>query len=196
MGSRKDKRDALSYEWDAALDATSVFISIHDRDYRIVKVNAALAALLQKEPAQIVGRRCFEVVHGVAAPPERCPHTRALRTGNHQKEEFFEPHLGIRILVSVSPLFTRDGRVSGSIHVAKYLGGAAAAPNPAAAPVLTERQKQILNLFCNGRVAKEIAFQLNISPRTVEYHKYQMMKKFSARSFSELVARVLTGDVI
>ncbi len=196
MGSRKDKRDALSFQWDAALDATSVFISIHDTDYRIVKVNAALAALLQKDPAQIVGRRCFEVVHGAATPPAHCPHTRALQTGNHQKEEFFEPNLGIRILVSVSPLFGPDGRVNGSIHVAKYLGGVAAAPGPAVAPVLTERQKQILKLFCGGRVTKEIAFQLNISPRTVEYHKYQMMKKFSARSFSELVAQVLTGDVI
>lgn len=35
--------------------------------------------------------------------------------------------------------------------------------------------------------AKEVAAQLNISPRTVEYHKYQMMKELGMTTVADLV---------
>ena len=41
---------------------------------------------------------------------------------------------------------------------------------------LTPRQREILQLLAEGRSAKEIADLLAISPRTVEFHKYQMME--------------------
>jgi DNA-binding NarL/FixJ family response regulator len=52
---------------------------------------------------------------------------------------------------------------------------------------LTPRQREILQLLAEGRSAKEIANDLAISPRTVEFHKYQMMEMNGLRSSAELI---------
>ena len=52
---------------------------------------------------------------------------------------------------------------------------------------LTTRQRQILGLLARGLVAKEIADRLDISPRTVEYHKYKMMEELDIRTTAELI---------
>jgi DNA-binding NarL/FixJ family response regulator len=51
---------------------------------------------------------------------------------------------------------------------------------------LTPRQREILQLLAEGRSAKEIAATLGISPRTVEFHKYQMMDSLQIQSSAEL----------
>jgi DNA-binding NarL/FixJ family response regulator len=55
------------------------------------------------------------------------------------------------------------------------------------APQPTQRQREILQLLVEGRSAKEIAHMLNISPRTVEFHKYSLMKKLNLKSVSALI---------
>ena len=56
-----------------------------------------------------------------------------------------------------------------------------------AAQHLTQRQSEILQLLVEGNSAKEIANLLNISPRTVEFHKYNMMSKLELKSLSALI---------
>jgi DNA-binding NarL/FixJ family response regulator len=59
---------------------------------------------------------------------------------------------------------------------------------PAAlADELSVRQREILQLFAEGRTMKEIATITNLSTRTVEWHKYRMMKLFNIRRSAELV---------
>jgi DNA-binding NarL/FixJ family response regulator len=52
---------------------------------------------------------------------------------------------------------------------------------------LTLRQREVLQLLAEGRSAKEIAFELAISARTVEYHKYQIMEMNGLHSTAELI---------
>jgi DNA-binding NarL/FixJ family response regulator len=52
---------------------------------------------------------------------------------------------------------------------------------------LTLRQREILQLLSEGRSAKQIAESLAISPRTVEFHKYQLMEANGLRNSAELV---------
>jgi DNA-binding NarL/FixJ family response regulator len=61
-------------------------------------------------------------------------------------------------------------------------------PKKANDPVttLTPRQREILQLLAEGRSAKEIAATLGISPRTVEFHKYQMMETLQIQTSAEL----------
>jgi DNA-binding NarL/FixJ family response regulator len=54
-------------------------------------------------------------------------------------------------------------------------------------PQLTQRQREILQLLVEGNSAKEVATLLNISPRTVEFHKYSMMAKLKLKSLSALI---------
>ncbi len=52
---------------------------------------------------------------------------------------------------------------------------------------LTERPKRILSSLVEGKIAKEIASDLGISRKTVEYHKYKMMSQLKLRSTAELI---------
>jgi DNA-binding NarL/FixJ family response regulator len=56
---------------------------------------------------------------------------------------------------------------------------------------LTGRKREVLQLIAEGRVTKEIAAILNISTRTVEAHKYEMMRAFGVRTTAELVLRAI-----
>jgi DNA-binding NarL/FixJ family response regulator len=61
-------------------------------------------------------------------------------------------------------------------------------PERAVDPVasLTPRQRQVLQLLAEGRSAKEIATRLEISARTVEFHKYQVMETLGLHTNAEL----------
>jgi DNA-binding NarL/FixJ family response regulator len=56
-----------------------------------------------------------------------------------------------------------------------------------AAGKLSTRQREVLQLLCEGKVAKEVAGILNISTRTVEFHKYKIMEMLDIKTFAELV---------
>ncbi len=52
---------------------------------------------------------------------------------------------------------------------------------------LTSRQQEILRQLVEGRIAKEIAANLDLSQKTVEYHKYRMMQELGIRTGAELI---------
>ena len=61
---------------------------------------------------------------------------------------------------------------------------------------LTPRQREILQLLAEGRSAKEIADTLAISPRTVEFHKYQMMETLGLHHSAELVHFAIKHGIV
>jgi DNA-binding NarL/FixJ family response regulator len=61
---------------------------------------------------------------------------------------------------------------------------------------LTPRQREILQLLAEGRSAKEIGDLLSISPRTVEFHKYQMMEAIEIRTSAELILFAIKHGIV
>jgi DNA-binding NarL/FixJ family response regulator len=61
---------------------------------------------------------------------------------------------------------------------------------------LTVRQREILQLLAEGRSAKEIAAELGISTRTVEFHKYQMMESLNLHNGAELVHFAIKHGIV
>lgn len=56
---------------------------------------------------------------------------------------------------------------------------------------LSPRQREVLQLLAEGKSAKEIAAVLNISTRTVEFHKYRMMDQLKTKTSAELIQYAL-----
>lgn len=52
---------------------------------------------------------------------------------------------------------------------------------------LTPRQRQVLQLLAEGRSMKEAAYILQVSSRTIAFHKYRMMEQLGFKSTAELV---------
>lgn len=59
---------------------------------------------------------------------------------------------------------------------------------------LSARERQVLDGLVAGQANKIIAFDLEISPRTVEVYRANVMTKMQARSLSELVRMVIAAD--
>jgi DNA-binding NarL/FixJ family response regulator len=61
---------------------------------------------------------------------------------------------------------------------------------------LTQRQREVLQLLSEGRPMKEIADILNVSEKTVMFHKYEIMKSFHIKSNPDLVLLALKHGLI
>lgn len=61
---------------------------------------------------------------------------------------------------------------------------------------LSTRQREILQLVAEGYTVKEIAGQLGLSPRTVEFHKGRTMQQLQVRSTAELVKYAIAHALI
>jgi DNA-binding NarL/FixJ family response regulator len=87
-----------------------------------------------------------------------------------------------------------QGRVYLSPAVTKDVIQILQAPH-AKAFELSDRQRDVLRLIVQGKRMKEIAALLDLSPRTVETHKYDMMRTLSVRSTAELIRYALEHDL-
>ena len=61
---------------------------------------------------------------------------------------------------------------------------------------LSSRQREVLQLLAEGRSAKEIAAILNISAKTVEYHKYRMMDDLGIKTAAELTRYAVKQGIV
>jgi FixJ family two-component response regulator len=59
---------------------------------------------------------------------------------------------------------------------------------------LTRREREVLEQFASGASNKEAGRQLGISPRTIEDHRANIMKKLGARNAADLIRIVLTAQ--
>lgn len=89
----------------------------------------------------------------------------------------------------------------GGVYISREIAAEVLAPpgqRPARDPAtgLTPRQREILRLLADGRSAKEIAKLLDISHRTVEYHKYQAMEALGVQTNAELIQLALRLQIL
>ena len=61
---------------------------------------------------------------------------------------------------------------------------------------LTTRQREVLQLVAEGRTIKEIAAILNVSPKTVEFHKYRLMEQLDLRTTAELTQYAVKHGIV
>ena len=60
---------------------------------------------------------------------------------------------------------------------------------------LTIRQREVLQLLVEGKTMKQVAATLNITPRTVAFHKYQIMEDLDIKTNSELIQYAIKHGV-
>lgn len=61
---------------------------------------------------------------------------------------------------------------------------------------LTPRQREVLQLLAEGRTMKEAADILNVTPRTVAFHKYKIMEEFELKTNSDLLRFAIKERIV
>jgi PAS domain S-box-containing protein len=108
-------------EWKRTFDAISDFVFILDKESKFTGANKALCDFLSKEPKDLIGKRCCEVLHGINEPLLDCPCSKAKVTRNPESIEKGDADSGSWFLLSVWPFFDENGEYAGCVHTAKNI---------------------------------------------------------------------------
>ena len=92
-------------------------------------------------------------------------------------------HEALRGRSYITPLITRD--VVGSLI-----------QHQPSRHELTTRQREVLQLLAEGRSMKEVGAILDLTPRTVAFHKYRMMEQLRLKTSAELVQFAVKQGVV
>lgn len=109
----------LSRLWQQMFDALPDLILILDTSHRLLWVNRAMTERLGVSREEVLGNRCFQLIHGADRPPTGCPHNLLLATGGAQTAEVSIEGMAGTFLVSASPLRDAGGQLVGSVHIAR-----------------------------------------------------------------------------
>jgi DNA-binding NarL/FixJ family response regulator len=97
-------------------------------------------------------------------------------------------------LIAAIRMVLKGGRyTSPALHIGADDEGLPAADSPRA---LTLREREVLQLLAEGKSMKEAGAILDISPRTVEFHKYRIMQLVGAKTGAELVQYAIKHGLI
>jgi DNA-binding NarL/FixJ family response regulator len=101
--------------------------------------------------------------------------------------------LGSEMLAAIRKVL--DGGVYVSEQLAAHLADSFAAPRPrgSSSPLekLSDREFQVFQLFGEGKTAKEIAAQLNLSPKTVSVHRDHIKEKMAYATSAEMIRQAV-----
>jgi DNA-binding NarL/FixJ family response regulator len=144
-----------------------------------------LDAARQLRAEQVRSKIVFLTMHGealLAKEAFRAGASAYLLKRSASKELIMAIREALRDRRYVTPLIAEDG-ITFLIEADRHSERSTAS--------LTGRKREVLQLIAEGRVTKEIAATLNISTRTVEAHKYEMMRAFGVRTTAELVLHAI-----
>jgi DNA-binding NarL/FixJ family response regulator len=61
---------------------------------------------------------------------------------------------------------------------------------------LTDRQREVMQLLAEGKSMKEAADSLNVTPRTVAFHKYRIMEELGLKTSAELIQFAIKNRIL
>lgn len=145
-------------EWAHTFDAVSDLIFIVDNDLNFLRVNRAMAEHCGCTPKELVGRKCFEVIHGTKSAPCNCLHAKLMECGESQTTEYVVEKLGGVFEVTMSPMFNTAGQITATVHVARDI---------------TEKRRQDELLAAQQKELEEInnTLEIRISDAVTEMRK-------------------------
>ncbi|MBV5339652.1 MAG: PAS domain-containing sensor histidine kinase [Deltaproteobacteria bacterium] len=141
-------------EWTHTFDAVSDLIFIVDNDLNFVRVNRSMAEHCGCRPNELVGRKCYEVMHGTKCAPVECLHAKVIELREPQTAEFVVEKLKGIFEVTMSPMFNTDGQITATVHVARDIS-----EKRRQEKLLAKQQKQLeeINSTLESRITEAVA---------------------------------------
>lgn len=190
-------------ELNSILDCTPFLITHCSRDLQYLCVSKAYAEMIGRTPGEIAGKRIMDVM-GSDGFETIGPRVEAVLRGQRieYEDEVHFAGVGPRLLrVTYVPECDPQNQVIGwvaSILDVTEFRSNLSDPNSdidglptELRELLTERERVILGQVVSGASSKEAARALGINPRTVEFHRSNIMKKLGVRNTAQLLQKAL-----
>ena len=105
----------VAREWQTTFDAANDVIWLLDKEQRVVRSNKTSERFFQRPCSELVGKHCWEIVHGTDQPIPECPILRA-KHGLHR--ETMELKIGESWFgITVDPILDATGQYAGAVHI-------------------------------------------------------------------------------
>ncbi len=104
--------------WSPAFDNMDEFVMLIDREFNVIMANEAYRNFEKGAIADLLKKKCHEVVHMLGEPLDGCPHKRSLETKKFQSGQLYDPKRKIWLYVRVTPIFDDGNNMVGTIHMA------------------------------------------------------------------------------
>ena len=145
LAERKLAEEKLSHAkttWDKTFNSMSDIVCMISLDHTFLAINEAGIKTLGLPKENIIGKKCYELIHGTSCPIDSCPCSIALQTG---KEEFSEYEQdGKNYILQASPMHDNSGKISSFVHNIKEI------TDRRKSDKTIERQNIILNTLLNN----------------------------------------------
>lgn len=150
----QDKIIRAKLEWEQTFDAVSDLIFITDTNFNIIRVNRAMSERCGLTTMELVGLKCFEVMHNTMSAPDDCLHPRLLASGKCQTSEYNLAKLHGTYEVTMSPVFNAEGQITATVHVARDI-----TEKKRHEELLVAQQKQLeeINSSLESRIEKAVS---------------------------------------
>jgi PAS domain S-box-containing protein len=106
-------------DWEETFNIINDAITIHDKDFNVIRSNSAAEGLLGLSCLSITRQKCYESYHGCGSPPVHCPSCQVLKSGQPVSAEIFEPHLKKHLEIKALPRLDNNGNLIGLIHLVR-----------------------------------------------------------------------------
>ena len=106
-------------EWELTFDTVPDLIALIDSQFKIVRLNKALAERAGVKVQDAVGQTCYRLIHGREMAPSFCPHSKMMTDGREHSVEYYEAKLGGFYVESVFPSHDALGLTTGCVLVAR-----------------------------------------------------------------------------
>ncbi|UCG79679.1 MAG: PAS domain-containing protein, partial [Desulfobacterales bacterium] len=103
-------------DWEHTFDAITDIVMVLDKEHRILRANRATVHRLHMAEESLLGKKCYEVIHGERHPIDGCPLSYTAKTLEPQTAEVTVPNLRKIFICSTSPVWDDERNLTGYTH--------------------------------------------------------------------------------
>lgn len=143
-------------EWEVTFNSVTDLITVRDPEYRIIRANQTAFKRYGLRPEEMIGKRCFEILHQGEKPCEGCYVRKTLETLKPVCGERYSKYLNGVFQYYTFPIYDEEGRVAAIVDLAREI---------------TEEKKKALEQEVLSNINKILASTLDVRDVIGELYK-------------------------
>jgi PAS domain S-box-containing protein len=112
-----EKQEDPCLGWEETFDSALDIIALISADFKLLKLNKAGYENIGKKPEELLGKKCYEVVHGLNSPIKGCPCEKTLKTKKGGIGEIYDH--GRCYIATSSPIEDKNSEIIAFVHTFK-----------------------------------------------------------------------------